>query len=73
VLGLEGLRGRSVASPDRLPLEPLLAEQAPGAQLLAPAPLDHALSLLRAGLVDAVVANLAELEAALRASQAMLW
>lgn len=67
VLGLEGLRGRSVASPDRLPLEPLLAEQAPGAQLLAPAPLDHALSLLRAGLVDAVVANLAELEAALRA------
>ncbi len=67
VLGLEGLRGRSVASPDRLPLEALLAEQAPGAQLLAPAPLDHALSLLRAGLVDAVVANLAEVEAALRA------
>ncbi|MES9026095.1 ATP-binding protein [Stenotrophomonas sp. BSUC-16] len=67
VLGLEGLRGRSVASPDRLPLDALLAEQAPGAQLLAPAPLDHALSLLRAGLVDAVVANLAEVEAALRA------
>lgn len=67
VLGLEGLRGRSVASPDRLPLDALLAEQAPGAQLLAPTPLDHALSLLRAGLVDAVVANLAEVEAALRA------
>lgn len=67
VLGLEDLRGRSVASPDRLPLEALLAEQAPGAQLLAPAPLDHALSLLRAGLVDAVIANLAEVEAALRA------
>ena len=29
VLGLEDLRGRSVASPDRLPLEALLAEQAP--------------------------------------------
>ncbi|MCH3719002.1 transporter substrate-binding domain-containing protein, partial [Campylobacter lari] len=67
VLGLEDLRGRSVASPDRLPLAAVLAEQAPGAQLLAPAPLDHALSLLRAGLVDAVVANLAEVEAALRA------
>ena len=73
VLGLEGLRGRSVASPDRLPLDALLAEQAPGAQLLAPAPLDHALSLLRAGLVDAVVANLAEVEAALRAVPVTLW
>lgn len=67
VLGLEDLRGRSVASPDRLPLAALLAEQAPGAQLLAPVSLDHALSLLRTGLVDAVIANLGAVEAVLRA------
>ncbi len=69
VLGLDALRGRTVASPDTLPLAGLLAEQAPGAQLLAPAPLDDALSLLGTGLVDAVVANLGEVESALRRYQ----
>ncbi len=66
VMGLEALRGRTVASPDPLPLTALLAEQAPGAQLLPPAPIDDALSLLGTGLVDAVIANLGEVEAALR-------
>lgn len=67
VLGLEDLRDRTVASPDRVPLAARLTEQAPGAQLLAPAPLGDALSLLRTGLIDAVIANLGEVEAALRA------
>ena len=66
VMGLEALRGRTVASPDPLPLTALLAEQAPGAQLLPPAPIDDALSLLGTGLIDAVIANLGEVEAALR-------
>ncbi len=66
VLGMAALRGRTVASPDPEPLAALLAEQAPGAQLLPPAPLDDALSLLGTGLVDAVIANLGEVEAALR-------
>ncbi|HEL3810244.1 TPA: response regulator [Stenotrophomonas maltophilia] len=69
VIGLEALRGRTVASPDPLPLAAALAEQAPGAQLLPPAPMDHALSLLGTGLVDAVIANLGEVEAALRRYQ----
>lgn len=69
VMGLEALRGRTVASPDPLPLTALLAEQAPGAQLLPPAPMDDALSLLGTGLVDAVIANLGEVEAALRRYQ----
>ncbi len=69
VIGLEALRGRTVASPDPLPLAAPLAEQAPGAQLLPPAPMDHALSLLGTGLVDAVIANLGEVEAALRRYQ----
>jgi two-component system, NarL family, sensor histidine kinase EvgS len=68
-LGLHALRGRTVASPDPLSLAGPLAEQAPGAQLLPPAPLDDALSLLGTGLVDAVVANLAEVESALRRYQ----
>ncbi|HEL4236910.1 TPA: response regulator [Stenotrophomonas maltophilia] len=69
VLGLDDLREHAVASPDRLPLATLLAEQAPGAQLLPPAPLDDALSLLGTGLIDAVIANLGEVEAALRRYQ----
>ena len=69
VLGLEGLRGYSVASPDRLPLADLLREQAPGAQLLQYAPLDRGLSLLGTGQIDAVVASLGEVEAALRQYQ----
>lgn len=66
VMGVGALRGRTVASPDPGPLAAMLAEQAPGAQLLPPAPLDDALSLLGTGLVDAVIANLGEVEAALR-------
>ncbi|HEL2980330.1 TPA: response regulator [Stenotrophomonas maltophilia] len=69
VMGLEDLRGRTVASPDRLPLQGLLADQAPGAQLLPPASLDDALPLLGSGLIDAVVANLGDVEAALRRYQ----
>ncbi len=66
VLGLEALRGGTVASPDPLSLVGALTEQASGVQLLPPAPIDDALSLLGTGLVDAVVANLGEVEAALR-------
>lgn len=66
MLGLGGLDGHTVASPDRHPLAEMLARQAPDAQLLPPAPLDDALSLLGTGMVDAVVANLGEVEAALR-------
>lgn len=69
VLGLEDLRERTVASPSRMPLQGLLAEQATGAQLLPPAALDDALPLLGTGLIDAVVANLGEVEAALRRYQ----
>ncbi len=69
VLGLDALRGGTVASPDPLSLIGALAEQAPGVQLLPPAPIDDALSLLGTGLVDAVVANLGEVEAALRSYQ----
>jgi len=52
-----------------MPLQGLLAEQATGAQLLPPAALDDALPLLGTGLIDAVVANLGEVEAALRRYQ----
>ncbi len=66
MLGLEGLRGKTVVSPDAVSLSAMLAEHAPGAQLLPPAPMDDGLALLGAGLVDAVIANLGEAEAGLR-------
>ncbi len=66
MLGLEGLRGKTVVSPDAVALSAMLAEHAPGAQLLPPAPMDDALALLGAGLIDAVIANLGEAEAGLR-------
>ncbi|HEL3749904.1 TPA: response regulator [Stenotrophomonas maltophilia] len=64
--GLGGLRGRRVASLDTVPLAAHLREQAPGAWLLQVDALDHALQLLAIGQVDAVVATLGEVEAALR-------
>ncbi|WP_254051185.1 ATP-binding protein [Stenotrophomonas sp. ESTM1D_MKCIP4_1] len=66
ILDLGGLRGQSVASPDPATLAPLLARQAPGALLLPPTPLETALRLLVAAQVDAVVANLVDVDHLLR-------
>ena len=66
ILDLGGLRGQSVASPDPAPLSRLLEGQAPGALLLPPMPLDRALHLLVASQVDAVVANLVDVDRLLR-------
>lgn len=62
ILDLGGLRGLSVASPDPAPLARLLERQAPGALLMPPMPLDNALRLLAASQVDAVVANLVDVD-----------
>lgn len=66
IIGLEGLRGRRVASPDRMPLAQLLEEQDIGVDLLQSATLDKALQWLVTGQVDAVVAALPDVEAGLR-------
>lgn len=70
LIDLGGLRGQSVASPDPSPLAELLQEQAPGAVLLPPTPLDQALHLLASAQIDAVVANLAEADHLLRQAYA---
>ena len=66
ILDLGGLRGQTVATPDPASLSPLLQRQAPGALLLPPMAADTALRLLVASQVDAVVANLVDVERLLR-------
>ncbi len=67
VLGLEGLRGRSVASPDRLPLEPLLPSRPRGRSCWPLRRWTTRCHCCVPGWSTPAVANLAELEAALRA------
>ncbi|MGE6332618.1 ATP-binding protein [Stenotrophomonas sp. NPDC077659] len=69
ILDLGGLRGQTVASPDPSPLAPRLERQAPGALLLPSMPLDTALHLLRVAQVDAVVANLVDVDRLLQQAQ----
>ncbi|MDV3513888.1 response regulator [Stenotrophomonas sp. C1657] len=66
IIGLEGLHGHGVASPDVVPLAAVLEESSAHVPLLQVAALDKALQLLISGQIDAVVGNLVEVEAALR-------
>ena len=66
IIGLEGLHGHGVASPDIVPLAAMLEESSAHVPLLQVAALDKALQLLISGQTDAVVGNLVEVEAALR-------
>ncbi|XFC37126.1 response regulator [Stenotrophomonas indicatrix] len=66
IIGLDGLHGRGVASPDVVPLAAVLEESSAHVPLLQVAALDKALQLLISGQIDAVVGNLVEVEAALR-------
>ncbi|MEG0184120.1 MAG: response regulator [Stenotrophomonas sp.] len=66
VIGLEGLQGGSVASPDIVALARVLEDEGLDIPLLQVPAVDKALQLLAAGQVEAVVANLVEIEAALR-------
>jgi len=66
IIGLEGLDGHGVASPDIVPLATVLEESGAHVPLLQVAALDQALQLLISGQIDAVVGNLVEVEAALR-------
>ncbi len=66
IIGLEGLHGHGVASPDIVPLAAVLEESSAHVPLLQVAALDKALQLLISGQIDAVVGNLVEVEAALR-------
>lgn len=66
VLDLGGLQGLRVAALAPHTLAEPLYQQAVGAQLLPSSDITHALGLLAAGTVDAVVANLAEVEEGLR-------
>lgn len=66
IIGLEGLRGRIVASADLQPLALHLAQEAPGAQLLPQVALEESLRLLASGQVDAVVTSAVEADIALR-------
>ena len=66
IIGLDGLHGRGVASPDIVPLARMLEESGAEVPLLQVASLDKALQLLTSGQVDAVVGNLVEVEATLR-------
>ncbi|MCR8715060.1 ATP-binding protein [Stenotrophomonas indicatrix] len=66
IIGLDGLHGHGVASPDIVPLAAVLEESSAHVPLLQVAALDKALQLLISGQIDAVVGNLVEVEAALR-------
>ena len=66
IIGLDGLRGHSLASPDSVPLSRRLDDEAADAQLLQVAGVDSALQLLATGSVDAAVADLVSVESALR-------
>ena len=66
LLGLDQLRAQRVASVDTEPLARHLSELAPGAQLLQVPSVAKGMQLLATGQVEAVVARLVEVEAALR-------
>ncbi|MEG0194834.1 MAG: response regulator [Stenotrophomonas sp.] len=66
IIGLDGLHGHGVASPDMVPLARVLEESGADVPLVQVTALDKALQLLISGQVDAVVGNLVEVESTLR-------